>query len=130
MCFTSTTSSASPTTSVGQTVSIVEGDTLKLMVTIESNLVLDSIDWTQNDEMLMSGTERVAIDNSDLDPPNTISTLIRTSIDRSSDNGSYVLTATNRAGSTRTEFIVDVFCKNAYKDVKLVLVFTMFYRSS
>ena len=84
------------------------------MVTVESNLVLDSITWTLDDEMLMSTTERVTIENSDLDPPNIMSTLTRTSTDRS-DNGSYVLTAANRAGSSTTEFIVDVFCKNVYK---------------
>ena len=82
------------------------------MVTVESNLVLDSITWTQGGEILLSGDERVTIENSDLDPPNTTSTLTRTNIDRSSDNGSYVLTATNHAGSSQTEFIVDVFCKN------------------
>ena len=85
------------------------------MVTVESNLVLDSITWTQDAEILMSGTERVTIESSELDPPNITSTLTRTSIDRSSDGGSYVLTATNRAGSSTTEFIVDVFCKNAHK---------------
>ena len=92
----------------------MEGETLELMVPVEFNLALASITWTQDGATLVSGTDRVTVENSDLDPPNATSTLTRTDVDRSSDGGVYVLTATNRAGSARATFTVDVFCKSAY----------------
>ena len=61
--------------------------------------------------MLVSGTDRVIIENSNLDPPNATSTLTQTDIDRSSDGGLYVVTATNRAGNSTTTFTMDIFCK-------------------
>ena len=92
----------------------MEGESLELMVTVEFNLALTSITWTQDGATLVSGTDRVTIENSDLDPPNATSTLTRTDIDRFSDGGVYVLTATNRAGSATATFTVDVLCKSAY----------------
>ena len=93
-------------------VSVVEGENLELRVTVEFNLVLESIIWEKDSVMLESGSDRVTIVNSDLDPPNANSTLTQTDISRLSDGGSYVMTATNRAGSATTTFIVDVLCKN------------------
>ena len=98
----------------------MEGETLELMVTVESNLVLTSITWTQDGAILVSG---VTIENSDLDPPNATSTLTRTDIDRSSDGGVYVMTATNRAGSATATFTADVLCKSAYDWLIVLYVF-------
>ena len=93
-------------------VSVVERENLELRVTVEFNLALESIIWEKDSVMLDSGSDRVTIVNSDLDPPNATSTLTQTDISRSSDGGSYVMTAINRAGSANTTFIVDVLCKN------------------
>ena len=100
-------------TSTNDSVTVVEGETLELIVMITSNLVLDSITWSKDGVMLENGTDNIIINNSDLGPPNTTSTLIRTSIVRLSDidSGVYEVTATNRAGSSTTAFDVDVFCK-------------------
>ena len=87
---------------------------LEVMVTIESNLVLDSITWEEDGIMLENGTDRVTIVNSDLDPPTATSILTRTNISRSSDGGLYVVTAANRAGAVNTTFNVDVLCKDNY----------------
>ena len=110
---------------------MVEGETLELTVTVEFNLVLDNVIWTQGGMMLMSGTDRITIVNSDLDPPNATSTLTRTSIDRLSDGGSYVVNATNRAGSSTATFTVDVTCKNTYAYNRTQLYYVpLFHRSS
>ena len=101
-----------PTISSGDNVSVVEGETLELMVTIDFNLALTSITWTQDGATLVSGTDRVTIENSDLDPPNATSTLTRTDINRTFDDGVYVLTATNHAGSATATFTLDVLCKS------------------
>ena len=118
--------SAIPTTSFGESVSVVEGETLELMVTVEFGVALVGITWTQDGAILVSGTDRVTIENSDLDPPNATSTLTRTDIDRSSDGGVYVLTATNRAGSATATFTVDVLCKSAYDWLIVVYAYILF----
>ena len=105
-------SSAAPVTPANESVSVVEGETLELMVTIDSNVVFDSITWTRENMALENGTDRVTIVNSDLDPPSATSTLTRTGVNRSSDGGAYVVTATSRAGSDATTFTVDVTCKH------------------
>ena len=110
-------------------VSVVERENLELRVTVEFNLVLESIIWEKDSVMLNNGSDRVIIVNSDLDPPNATSTLTQTDISRSSDGGSYVMTATNRAGSASTTFIVDVLCKH-YFPLYIYIVSCLIHRSS
>ena len=98
-------------TSANQTVLVVEEETLELIVTIDFNLVLEDITWTQNNSGLVNGSDRVTIINSGFDPPTATSTLTRTNISRTTDDGSYVVTVRNRAGTNSTNFTVDVACK-------------------
>ena len=99
----------------------MEGDTLELIVTIDFNLVLEDITWTQNNSDLVDGSDRVTITNSGFDPPTATSTLTRTNISRTSDGGSYVVTVRNRAGTSATTFTVDVACKKFITNCSLCL---------
>ena len=106
-------------TSANQTVLVVEGETLELIVTIEFNLVLKDITWTHNNLDLVNGSDRVTIINSGFDPPTATSTLTRTSTSRTTDGGSYVVTVRNRAGTNSTTFTVDVACKEVNNSLHL-----------
>ena len=92
--------------------SIVEGENLQLTVTINFDLVLEDITWTHNDSDLVSGSDRVTIVNSGFDPPTATSTLTRTNTSRT-DNGTYVVTVRNRAGTDTATITVDVSCKTS-----------------
>ena len=73
------------------------------------NLALDGITWTQNSSIsLINGTNDVTITNSGLSPPDATSTLTRPGITGVSYAGTYVATATNRAGSDSTTFTVTI----------------------
>ena len=73
------------------------------------NQALDDITWTQDSSTsLMNGTNDVTITNSGLSPPDATSTLTRPGITGVSYAGTYVATATNRAGSSSTTFTVTI----------------------
>ena len=73
------------------------------------NLVLDEIVWTQNSSLsLVDGVEGVSIANSDLSAPEATSTLTRPNIAGVSYAGTYVATASNRAGSSSMIFTVEI----------------------
>ena len=72
------------------------------------NLALDNITWTQNTTSLIDGTNEVTITYSGLSPPDATSTLTRPIITGVSYGGTYVATATNRAGSDSTTFTVAI----------------------
>ena len=81
-----------------------------LMVSFSDfNLALDSITWTHNSSIsLLDGTNEVTITNSGLSPPDATSTLTIPAITGVSYAGTYVATATNRAGSDSTTFTVTI----------------------
>ena len=73
------------------------------------NLVLDDITWIQNPSIsLMDGVGGVYITSSDLSAPEATSTLTRPNIAGVSYAGTYVATASNRAGSSSTTFTVEI----------------------
>ena len=73
------------------------------------NVALDGITWTQNSSIsLMNRADDVTITNSGLGPPSATSTLTRLGITGVSYAGTYVATATNRAGSDSTTFTVTI----------------------
>ena len=79
------------------------------------NLALDEIVWTQNSSLsLVDGVGGVTIANSDLSGPSVTSTLTRPGITGVSYAGTYVATASNRAGSNSTSFNVDITGKTHY----------------
>ena len=108
----------------------MEGDTLELIVTIDFNLVLEDITWTQNNSGLVNGSDRVTIINSGFDSPTATSTLTRTNISRTTDGGSYVVTVRNRAGTNSTTFTVDVACKKLLLSESLYVHFMNVLTSS
>ena len=112
-------------TSANESVLVVEGETLILMVTIDFNLVLEDITWTHNNSDLVNGSDRVTITNNGFNPPTATSTLTRTNITRSTDGGSYVVTVRNRAGTSATTFTVDVACKKFITNSSLYLCMYM-----
>ena len=84
------------------------GDDLKLTAHF-SGLGLNDITWTQNASLpLVDGVGGVTIANSDLSGPSVTSTLTRPGITGVSYAGTYVATASNRAGSNSTSFSVDI----------------------
>jgi len=101
--------------------SIVEGETLQFSVTITFDLVLEDITWTHNTSSLISGSDRVTIMNSGFDPPTATSTLTRTNISRT-DNGTYVVTVRNRAGTQTATIMVDVACKTFIASLQLIIL--------
>ena len=116
MC-TSATPDVSP---VNEIVSIVEGETLQLAVIITFDLVLEDITWTHNDSDLVNGFDRVTITNSGFDPPTATSTLTRTNTSRT-DNGTYVVTVENHAGTDTATITVDVACKTFIASLQLLI---------
>ena len=99
-----------PTAGNGANVTFSVGDDQVLTaVFTDFNLALDSIVWTHNStDTLMNGVDGDTITNTGLGPPNANSTLTRSAITGISYAGTYVATATNRAGSSSTTFTVDI----------------------
>ena len=88
------------------------------------NLALDEIVWTQNSSLpLVDGVGGFTIANSDLSGPSVTSTLTRPGITGVSYAGTYVATASNRAGSNSTSFSVDITGKKLFIYRLLFMIF-------
>ena len=86
------------------------GDDLVLRA-LFSNFILelDEISWTHNSSLsLVDGVDGVSVTNSDLSAPEATSTLTRPNITGVSYAGTYVATASNRAGSSSITFTVEI----------------------
>ena len=107
-----------PMLSLDQFAEVVVGDDLVLNTTFtEFNLPITNVSWTRNGEMVTSATDRITISISgtaiDIDITGTIAlnetiTLTVSPVNASSDGGTYIVTATNEAGSDMTVFTVNV----------------------
>ena len=100
---------AAPVAGANQNITFDLGEDLMLTTFFSDfNLALDGITWTQNSSTsLMNGIDDVTITIS-LGPPDATSTLTRPGITGVSHAGTYVATATNRAGSDTTTFTVTI----------------------
>ena len=95
---------------VGQLLSpkVVAGDNLTLSVLIvDFNLPLTDVSWTHERNIIITGKDRDTITNSSFSLAPVMSTLQRTAVNPL-DSGSYVIMATNKAGSLLLTFSVTV----------------------
>ena len=87
---------------------VIAGDDLTLTVSIvDFNLPLANVSWTHQDNIIISGKYRDTITNSYLSLAPVMSTLQRTAVNPL-DSGSYVIMATNPAGSQVLTYTVTV----------------------
>ena len=94
-----------------QFVEVVVGEDLVLSTSItEFNLPITNIVWTRNGEIVTFGN----IVTTDITPQNRTSTLTLSPVNAPSDGGTYIVTATNDAGSDMTVFTVNVTGKLMY----------------
>ena len=92
-----------------QSVEVVVGEDLVLSTAITGfNLPINNIVWTRNGEMISSVADRITISISGTATPNGTTTLILSPVNTPSDGGTYIVTATNDAGSDMTVFTVNV----------------------
>ena len=88
-----------------QSVEVVVGEDLVLSTSITGfNLPITNTVWTRNGEIVTFGN----IVNTDITPQNRTSTLTVSPVNAPSDGGTYIVTATNPAGSDMTVFTVNV----------------------
>ena len=98
-------STVAPVLSPDQFVEVMVGEDLVLSTSITGfNLPITNIVWTQNGELVTFGN----IVTSDITPQNRTSTLTVSPVNTPSDGGTYIVTATNDAGSDMTVFTVNV----------------------
>ena len=87
---------------------VVAGDNLTLSVLIvDFNLPLTDVSWTHERNIIITGKDRDTITNSSFSLAPVMSTLQRTAVNPL-DSGSYVIMATNKAGSLLLTFSVTV----------------------
>ena len=119
---------ASPVTEL---TSVMVGNPLMLTVTITNfNLPIDTIDWTFNNKSIINNTNMFTILNSGgLDEPPAMSTLRLNSVSNLTNEGTYVVTVSNRAGSNTSTFTVTVTGKRvvAYKVEHFILDYFLYY---
>ena len=100
---------AIPMTLPDQTVEVIFGNNLTLMVDITGfNLPLTSITWMEDGQALMNNTDNITITHGSFAAPPTTSTLVRDPIQSIMDNGTYEITVVNPAGESMTTFTVTV----------------------
>ena len=101
---------AAPVAGDNESLTFGVGDDLVLAAYFSNfNLVLDEIAWTQNSSLsLVDGVGGVFIASSDLSALEATSTLTRPNIAGLSYAGTYVATASNRAGSSSMAFTVEI----------------------
>ena len=118
---------AAPVAGENESITFEVGVDLVLMASFSDfNLVLDEITWTQNSSIsLMHDVNGVRITNSDLSAPDATSTLRRPGITGVSYAGTYVATASNRAGSSSTTFTAIVTGKEELSGI----IFMHYYYS-
>ena len=98
---------AIPMTSGDQTVEVIFGNNLTLMVDITGfNLPLTSVTWMEDGQVLMNNTDNIIIAHGNFTAPPSTSTLVRGPIQSVMDNGTYEVTVTNAAGMNTTTFTV------------------------
>ena len=96
-------------TSPDQTVDVIVGSTLTLMVNITGfNLPLTNITWMEDGQMLMNNTDNITITHGSFAAHPTASILVRNPILSPMDNGTYEVTVVNPAGESMTTFNVTV----------------------
>ena len=96
-------------TSPDQTVNVIVGSTLTLMVYITGfNLPLTSITWMEDGQVLMNNTDNIIITHGSFPAPPTTSTLVRDPIQSTMDNGTYEITVGNPAGENMATYTVIV----------------------
>ena len=104
---------AAPVAGENENITFEVREDLVLMVSFSDfNLALDEITWTQNSSIPL--TNGVTITNSDLNAPDATSTLRRPNVTGVSYAGTYVATASNRAGSSSTTITVNVTGKKMF----------------
>ena len=92
-----------------QSVEVVVGEDLVLNTLLTGfNLPITNIIWTRNGELVSSATDRITISISGIATPNGTTTLTLSPVNAPSDGGTYIVTATNDAGSDMTVFTVNV----------------------
>ena len=98
------------TSPITESTFVLVDNPLMLTVTITNfNLPIDTIDWTFNNESIINKTHMFTILNSGgLDEPPAVSTLLLSSVSNLTNEGTYAVTVSNRAGSSTSTFTVTV----------------------